>query len=133
MRICSYNCLPGRHESLLRQKCVLDACLSRIIKMLNAETLCKSPANLTVLRTLDVLIRSEMVHHKRDPGSIRNLLKASFFILKNRNRSRDIIGHHEVKIHRDQLSGFHFLKTGMLRHDLLCHCHSHRESSLSVL
>ena len=107
---------------------MLNAHRAHVIEVDNLMFFGKLAAFQTLLRGLDILIRREVVHHQRDLGAVKHLVKAGFLHFTDRNRTGDIVGKRQVDVRLDQLSGFHAFQPRMLCEYFLRHCHAHNSA-----
>ena len=112
-------------QAFLRKECMLDSHLSHIKIVHDIICLGEISHLLHVLRTLDILIRREMIHDQCDLRIVKYCFLFELGKLIDGNRSGNIISKHKIQICLDQVSGVNLRKSGVCSKDLLCHCHTH--------
>jgi hypothetical protein len=78
--------------------------------------------DLRLLGRLDVLGRHEVVRHEHDLVRIEDALQPRLPELRDRQRRRNVIRHHQVNRHLDDLPRCHAISPSTLRQDLFRHC-----------
>ena len=125
--------ITGDNESFFRQKCMLNAHLSNVVEMRNILLAAEITAHHALLCSLDVLVRSKVIHYHGHLLLVKNALLAHLVECLDGNRRGNIIAKHEIQIHQHELSSLDLVETGVCSEDLLCHGHTHVLQSFRVL
>jgi len=104
MTVAAYNCFPGRHKTLLRQKGMTDAMTPNIVKLSNALSLCPAANSSHHFRRLDVFIRYEVVRHNNDARRIEDFGNGVFFQQFNRRCGSNIVTHYRINFAINQFT-----------------------------
>ena len=112
------------HNAFFRQDDVLDA-HAALFKVIDDLVLMSKIADrFGKLCRLDVLGRLEMIRHECDFRIVKDRA-ANLLEFRNGWRRRDIVREYHIELTRDELTGFHGIKAGVFREDLLAHSHTH--------
>ena len=129
MRIGSYNHIACNCKTFFRKKGMLYSHLSYLKIIGYLILFCKLSHALTMLRRLDILIRDKMIRHKRYLILIKHTCFLHLIHLMDSYRRCYIIAKNKIKICFNKLSCFYIRKTCMRCKNLLCHRHTHNNSS----
>ena len=119
------DAVSGSHKPLLGQQSVLYAHSAHVVEVSYLMFSAEVPALLALGSSLDVLVRSEVIHDHGHLFLVEDLGKACFVELVDSNRRGDVVAENEVKVSHYQLSCLYLIEPCMSREDLLCHRHSH--------
>ena len=123
--------IPGSHQSLFRQECMLDAHVSHVKIVGDPVNIGKIPAAFAVFCRFYIFIGDKMIHDQGDLFLIKNSLVLHFLHFIDGHGRCDIISQHQIQPCLDQLACLYLWKPRMGGQDFLRHCHSHLESLLS--
>ena len=126
MRIGTDDHVSGYRQSLFRQKGMLNSHFTHFKVVGYVMFECKFPDTLAMLRTLDILIRYEMIGNQGDLILIEHPVHLHLLHFLYCNGTGNVVSEHQIQIRLDQISGLNPFKSGMSCQDLLRHCHAHK-------
>ena len=104
---------------------MLDAHLAHVVVVVQAEAAGEGAALLALGGGLDVLVGDEVIHDHDHPALVEDLRKAGLLKLVDRHGGGDVVAQDQVQPGPDQLARPDLRKAGVVRQDLLRHCHAH--------
>ena len=124
--------IAGNDESFFGEQRVLDAHLTYVVEVGDVLRTAEITAHHALLRRLDVLVRSKVIHDHGHFFLIEYVLLAHLVERLDGDRRGNVIAKHEIQIHQHELPCLDLVKTGMCGEDLLCHGHSHVVQSFQM-
>jgi hypothetical protein len=125
--------ISWEHQSLFRQKCVLDTHASHFKKMRKFVLCGKLTQDLALSSRFDVFIGHEVIRDKGDPIRIVDLFGPCLAESLYGYGCGNVIGKGEVNIDLNEFSRFNSVQAGVGGKNLLGNGHSHfRYLSLNV-
>ena len=112
---------PGHDPTLLAEERVLDAAAALAV-VGDALLLRPSLQACLELGRLHVLRRHEVVGDHDDPGGVEHALGAHLLHRAKRDRTGDIVRHHDVAAHGDDVTGPDVVGVAVREQDLLNEC-----------
>jgi len=90
---------------LFRQERVLHTHAADLVVVGDTLCACELADDLGLLGGLDVLVGCVVVRHEGDLGGIPHALNADLRELADGDRSRDVVGEHDIEAALDKLAG----------------------------
>ena len=125
MRISADHELARSDETLFGEKCMLDAHAPAIVKVTDLHLGGESAYEGAVARSLNVLVRREMIHNQHDLLRIENRVETVLFHFLDRDGCSDVASHHEIEFRVDEIPCGDAAFSAVCGKDLLGDCHAH--------